>query len=269
MDDRDGLLDFARQICAEAGRRMLERRSSGEFGRIDQKASATDLVSAVDLEIEALILGRIGDRHPDHAILTEETGEAGGASATHLWILDPLDGTRNFLHGYPFFSISLALQVEGQRQLGVIEVPYLRETFWAQRGQGAFLNGRPIRVSADASLDAALLSTGFACVRLGLKQNNLPALRRILQRTSDVRRSGSAAVDLSYVACGRTDGFWELQLAPWDVAAGTLLVEEAGGRVTDLAGGSDFVYGRQVVASNGHLHEALLAEIRDGLDEAG
>jgi myo-inositol-1(or 4)-monophosphatase len=260
-------LVFARAICEEAGHLLLVRRHSGELGAIDQKSSITDIVTAVDREVEGLLVERLRERYPGHGILTEESGEAGAAEASHRWVLDPLDGTRNYVFGQPFFCISLALLVEGRRHLGVVHAPYLRETFWARAGGGVFLNGEPVRVSTRASLDAALFATGFACVRSGRERNSLPALRRLIERTNDIRRSGSAAMDLCYVSCGRLDGFWELGLSPWDVAAGTLMVEEAGGRITDLEGGEEFLYGQELVASNGVLHEALRRELLTALGE--
>jgi myo-inositol-1(or 4)-monophosphatase len=235
----------------------------GMLGQIEQKASSTDLVTSVDQEVDTLVAEKIRDRFPEDAVLTEEGGRVGAATGARMWILDPLDGTRNYVYAYPFFSVSLALVIDGRPELGVVEVPYLRESFWALRGGGAFLNGQIIQVSRNERLEGALLATGFACVRAGRVRNNLPALRRILETTRDIRRSGSAAADLCYVACGRTDGFWELELSAWDVAAGALVVQEAGGRVSDLAGGGDWMFGRQILATNRLIHEALLAEIHE------
>lgn len=260
-------LAFARQVCSEAGSLLLLRRREGALGRVDQKASATDLVTAVDREAEEHVVRRIRERFPDHAILSEESGEVGGNSTSHRWILDPLDGTRNYVYGFPFYSVSLALVVGGRTEVGVVEVPYLRESFWARRGGGAFLNGERIHVSERQRFDDALFSTGFACVRAGLKRNNIPPTARILDRTHDIRRTGSAAMDLCYVACGRLDGFWELALAPWDVAAGGLIVEEAGGRATDFSDGPNWLFGREMVATNGSLHRSLLAEVLDAWGE--
>ena len=254
-------LDFARAVCAEAGATLLERRRSGALGAIEEKASVTDLVTAVDREVDALVVARIRQRFPEDGILTEEGGPAGVEASQRVWILDPLDGTRNYIAAYPFYSVSLALVVNGRPEVGVVQVPVLRETFWAVRGGGAFLNGEPIHVSTSHSLQGSLLATGFACLRSGRKPNNVPVLIRILEKARDIRRSGSAAADLCSVACGRIDGFWEIGLAPWDVAAGGLLVQEAGGQVTDLSNGADWLFGRELIASNGTLHQVLRSEI--------
>lgn len=261
-------LGFARELCAEAGKILLARRRAGDLGRIDQKASPTDLVTAVDHELDALITGRILERFPDHCILSEEQGAIGSSGSEHQWILDPLDGTRNFVHGFPFFSISLGLVVGGVPEVGVVEAPYLRESFWARRGKGAFLNGEPIHVSGRSQLEAALFATGFACVRSGRKPDNIPVLLHVLERTRDIRRAGSAAIDLCYVACGRLDGFWEMELSPWDVAAGGLIVREAGGRVSDFSGGNQWLFGHEMLATNTALHEILRGEIHAAWGEA-
>jgi myo-inositol-1(or 4)-monophosphatase len=260
-------LEFAQSVCAEAGVLLLERRRSGALGSVEQKGSITDLVTAVDREVDALVAGRIAETFPEDAILTEEGGPSGTSTSARLWILDPLDGTRNFIYSYPFFSVSLALVRDGVPEVGVVAIPYLRETFWAVRGKGAFLNGERIHVSTNTALEGALLSTGFACVRAGREPNNLSALTRVLALARDIRRSGSAAADLCYVACGRTDGFWELELSPWDVAAGGLLVREAGGCVTDLSGGDDWLFGREMLATNGRVHDALYRELLDAWAE--
>jgi myo-inositol-1(or 4)-monophosphatase len=175
------------------------------------------------------------------------------------WVVDPLDGTTNYAHGFPHFAVSIGVEVEGARTCGVIFDP-LRDELWsAERGGGAFLNGRRIRVSATRELGRALLGTGFAYDVHGSADTSLEYFARFIRRARAVRRAGSAALDLAYVACGRFDGFWELQLHPWDVAAGLLLVEEAGGRTSDLDGGPAPASGARTVASNGLVHDQLLA----------
>lgn len=220
-----------------------------------------DLVTAYDQRAEALIVAAIRAAYPDHAIVAEE-GSGGGGSAEHCWYVDPLDGTTNFAHGYPVFAISIAYERAGVLECGVTYDPTRKECFVAQRGRGAWLNGRRLAVSPTARLDHALLATGFPYDRA----NYPPALarwERVIRAARAVRRAGSAALDLAYVAAGRFDGFWEDWLGPWDLAAGLLLVREAGGTATDLSGGLVSPRRGQVLASNGHIHEAMLAVLAE------
>ncbi len=264
MKDRMKEATQARRIVRDAGIILLERHRARDLGTIEHKDSVTDLVTSVDREIEALILTKLRQAFPGDAILSEERGQIGDNGA-RLWILDPLDGTKNFVHALDCFAISLALVVDGIRELGIVFAPALGKEFWAVRGEGAWLGEQPIRVSQTDSMEEALFSTGFACLRSGRSPNNLSVLPRVLRIAADIRRHGSAALDLCYVAYGRTDGFWELGLSPWDVAAGSLIAEEAGGQVTDFHGKDDFLYGRNLVTTNGRLHEPLLGEITRGL----
>jgi len=226
---------------------------------IEYKGDA-DLVTVADREAEALIVGRIRERFPKHSILGEE-GTRKEDGSEFRWYVDPLDGTTNFAHGFPVFCVSIALEHEGKRLAGVLYDPTRDELFAAEKGGGATLNGRPIHVSKVAKLNEALVATGFPSHKRH-KNPNIHFYHQITLRTHGIRRAGSAALDLASVACGRVDGFWEFNLNPWDTAAGVLLVEEAGGRVTDFSGGPFRIESREVCASNAVLHPALLAEFR-------
>ncbi|MBC7187998.1 MAG: inositol monophosphatase, partial [Calditrichaeota bacterium] len=179
----------------------------------------------------------------------------------HRWIIDPLDGTTNFLHGYPMFSVSVAIEQAGQVIAGAIVDPVREELFLAERGRGAFLNGAPIRVSTISDPARCLLATGFPFRAKHLLELYLRSFSALFERVSGIRRAGSAALDLAYVACGRCEGFWELGLSPWDIAAGELLIEEAGGRVTDFTGAPSAVWKGNIVASNGHIHPLMMEVI--------
>ena len=216
-----------------------------------------DLVTEADHASEALILKTLSERFPDHTFLAEESGESGQHSS-HVWVIDPLDGTTNFAHGFPVFSVVIALQIDGRTELGVVFDPMRDELFAARRGQGALLNGRPIRVSSTVRLANSLLVTGFPYDRWTSELNNLRQHAAFLLKAQGVLRVGSAALDLASVACGRLDGYWEFKLNPWDWTAGALLVEEAGGRVTDMHGGAMSPRGRDLVASNGRIHQEML-----------
>jgi myo-inositol-1(or 4)-monophosphatase len=253
------LLALATSIAREAGalakRRFLEPRT------IRTKSSEIDLVTDVDHAIDALVRERIRAARPDDALLTEEGGALAGTNGVR-WIVDPLDGTTNYAHAFPAFSISVGVEVDGRREAGVVYDPMRDELFAAARGRGATLNGAPIRVSEIAELKRALLATGFAYDVHQKRTPNLEYFERFVGRAQAIRRMGSAALDFAYVACGRFDGYWELHLAPWDVAAGLLLVEEAGGRTSDFDAGPPPASGARIVASNGHVHDAMLETIR-------
>lgn len=251
---------FAASVVAEAGPRLL--RAWHEAKKIEHKG-VIDLVTGTDRELESLITRRIAEAFPDHRLIAEEAS-AGRAveppqEGEYAWYLDPLDGTVNFAHSYPVFSLSLALARGREMQLGVVHDPTRNETFAARRGAGATRNGQPIRVSEVAALDQALLSTGFPYDVRTHADYYLGYFRDMLRNAQAVRRGGSAAIDLCWVACGRLDGFWEWKLHPWDTAAGALIVEEAGGRMSDFTGLPFDVHGRQTVASNGRIHDALVA----------
>ena len=230
-----------------------------------QKKGPIDLVTAADVAAERAIRELIAARLPGHSVLGEE--QAGGVSrqsATRCrWIVDPLDGTTNFAHGLALFCVSLALEVDGRIELAVVCDPMADELFVAERGQGARLNGQPIRVSFTDTLIDSLLCTGFPYSIRDRRERQVQVFSKFLGRARAVRRLGSAALDLCYVAAGRFDGFWEEQLHPWDIAAGALIVEEAGGRVTDFANDPIDLFGGQIVVSNGRLHEQVLAVIAE------
>ena len=229
-----------------------------------QKKGPIDLVTAADVAAERRIRALIADRFPDHAVLGEEQAEgASEAGARCRWIVDPLDGTTNFAHGLALFCVSIALEIDGRLELGVVYDPVAEELFAAERGSGARLNGRPIRVSSSEALIDGLLCTGFPYSIRERRQRQVDVFSGFLGRARAVRRLGSAALDLCYVAAGRFDGFWEEQLHPWDIAAGALMVAEAGGRVSDFADGAIDLLKGQIVVSNGRLHADLLAVIRE------
>jgi myo-inositol-1(or 4)-monophosphatase len=216
-----------------------------------------DLVTEVDLAAEALIVSALQHEFPGCAILAEE-GHSGTARGPVTWIIDPLDGTTNYAHGLPFFSVSIGLEIEGEIEFGVVYIPTLGEVFTARRGLGACLNGTPIRVSAVSSLGTSLLTTGFPYDIRTSRETNLEYFAEFSRRSFAVRRAGSAAMDFCYVAAGRYDGFWEIKLNPWDCAAGYLIVREAGGRVTNFHGRPGSIYDRESLATNGLIHDSML-----------
>jgi myo-inositol-1(or 4)-monophosphatase len=247
------MLDFAIDTARRAGLLLL---SMFEGQRDVRLKSAFELVTDADHASEALVVSAIGRQYPDHAIVAEESGGA-PAESGYTWLIDPLDGTNNYAHGLPVFSVSLALLRDGALLLGVIYDPTCDELFAAERGQGARCNGRRIRVSQNQTLAASLLATGFPYDYATNPDNNAREFTTLAGRVQGVRRLGSAALDLAYVAMGRFDAFWELRLQPWDSAAGALLVSEAGGRVTDWRGGEWNPWSDRLLASNGHIHDEL------------
>jgi myo-inositol-1(or 4)-monophosphatase len=255
-----------RRLAIEAARAAGELLRSELAGahRIALKGAPTNLVTEMDARAEALILDRVRERFPEDAILSEEMGAATGRSGRR-WIVDPLDGTTNYAHGIPIFAVSIALEVAGRVQLGVIYDPNHDELFVAERGGGAFVNDRQLVVSPAATLDESLLASGFPYNIRETTDNNLREYAAFSLRVQGVRRMGSAVLYLAWLAAGRLDGYWELRTGPWDVAAGGLLVEEAGGHVTGLDGGPLDLDRPAIVASNGRIHGEMLkvlAEVR-------
>jgi myo-inositol-1(or 4)-monophosphatase len=250
-------LDRAREVAIQAA------RASGELlrGRIDsirevRHKGAVDIVTDVDLQSERVVCSTLLAAFPTHTILGEEGGARLGSDPRYRWIVDPLDGTTNYAHGFPFFCVSIGLEVEGQLTLGVAYAPSLNELYVAEAGRGATVNGQPIRVSTIGELPQALLATGFPYDHAEFGRA-LRSFEVLSLHSQAVRRAGSAVLDLCYVACGRLDGYWEHHVEPWDVAAGALVVLEAGGEVSATDGSAFSVEGGQVLATNGLLHPIL------------
>jgi myo-inositol-1(or 4)-monophosphatase len=246
------------QTARDAGAILVDRLGRAQ---VSNKGDI-DLVTEADLASEKLIIERIKSHYPRHAILAEESGDTAGSlladgTSEWKWIIDPLDGTTNYAHGYPCFCVSIALERAGKIELGVIYDPMRDEMFAAERGQGATLNTRRMRVSDVEDLNRAMLCTGFP-YNVRERPNFVRDFEKFTMEAQAVRRDGSAAIDLAYLACGRFDGFWEDGLNAWDVAAGVLLIEEAGGQVTDFTGGPLNIYTPKVLATNGSVHEQMM-----------
>ncbi|MBO9607310.1 MAG: inositol monophosphatase [Paenibacillaceae bacterium] len=243
----------------------------GDFNKLDLKYSPHDLVTEVDKGSESLIRRLVHTHFPHHAFLGEEGVEPGPAAsakaleqmsgAEYLWIVDPVDGTTNFVHGFPFFSVSVALAYRGEVIVGVVYDPCRDELFVAEKGKGAYLKGKPMRVSGETRLLDSLVATGFPADRDYALPINMDGVRAIAPKVRNVRIAGSAALHMAYVAAGRLSGFWEIGLNAWDMAAGTLLIEEAGGRITDTAGRPYELAVRNVIATNGGIHDELQREL--------
>jgi myo-inositol-1(or 4)-monophosphatase len=248
------MLEFLESMSRTAGAMAMDYRYRLSELSVEHK-SIRDVVSEADIAIEKYLCSRILGQFPSHAIYGEESGVTG--SGQDRWIIDPIDGTSSFLHGQPFFSISIAYEKNGVVQAGAVYAPVLGELFMAERGKGATCNGSPIGVSRQKKLDQSILATGFACLRAEAKHNNLPYLQAILPKLRDMRRFGSAALDLAFVASGRLEGFWELYLNLYDIAAGLLLVEEAGGMSSDFSG-APIKTCKEVISTNGFIHPQMI-----------
>ena len=231
------------------------KRSVGLINTISYKGK-DDIVTDVDKKSENIIIRMIHTRFPDHSILSEEKGRI-DAGSLYKWVIDPLDGTTNFAHAFPFFCVSIALERSGKVIMGVVYDPMRDELFFAQSGKGAYLNNKRIKVSRAKRLSDAFLATGFSYGRRR-KDKNIASFRKFLISTMAIRRAGSAALDLSYVACGRFDGFWEMDLHPWDSAAGHLIVKEAKGAVTKFDGSEYSIYDKNILATNGKIHPLMV-----------
>jgi len=251
-------LSVGRQVALEAG--VLLKNLLGRINQIAHKGEI-DLVTEADLQSEKFILESMGRHFPKDTFITEETGQHGTVSE-RVWLIDPLDGTVNFAHELPFFAVSIALQVQGETILGVVHNPCTQELFEAAKGFGAFLNQMPITVSKASKLVDSLLATGFPYTMHQNPGDVMQRFNNLIVRGQAIRRLGSAAMDLCYVAAGRFAGYWEQDLKPWDTAAGAILVEEAGGRVTDFEGNPFTPYLKTVAASNSLIHEDMLAALR-------
>lgn len=257
----DTFLETATQAAQEGGK-VLEKYW-GKLTNIQEKSFSGDLVTEADKESEEVILKLLGQHHPNHTILSEESGLQAAKTSEYSWIVDPLDGTTNYTHQYPLVSVSIALTYRGAPIVGVVYNPIHKELFQAGKGVGATLNGLPIHVSQVKALDRSLLATGFAYNRSDTPDNNYAEFCHITNNSQGVRRGGSAALDLAYVAAGRFDGFWERGLKPWDIAAGIILIEEAGGKITSYEGQPLVLESGRILASNGVIHDKLIHELRN------
>lgn len=235
---------------------LLLKENVSKAHRVDYKG-AVDIVTEMDTKAEALIIDEIRRDFPDHGILTEESSEI-KSDTGRRWIIDPLDGTTNYAHGFPIFSVSVAFEERAEVLFGAVYNPMLDELFTGEKGKGAFLNGSRIKVSQTSSLDRSLLATGFPYDIRTSELKNLDNFANFSVRAQAIRRAGSAALDLSYVACGRFDGFWEMKLKPWDTAAAALFVREAGGALADFNGGEFTIYKTECLASNGRIQKEML-----------
>ena len=256
MAQRSALLNVMTAAATKAARGLVR-----DFGEIENlqvsKKGPADFVTTADKKAEEVLVAGLAKARPRFGFLLEEGGKIEGADTSNRWIIDPLDGTTNFLHGIPHFSISIALERDGEPVAGVIYEPITDQMFWAEKGQGAYLNGRRIRVSARRRLEESLFATGIPFAGKQDHDRFLSQLKAVMAVSAGVRRFGSAALDLAYVAAGRYEGFWEFGLHPWDIAAGIVLVREAGGFVTDIGGGGMMESG-EILAANDSLHGPLL-----------
>lgn len=250
------LLEQTQEVAKEVGAFIRKERQHFDIKKVEHKGF-NDLVSYVDKEAERQIVDRLSLILPEAGFITEE-GTNSTKGEVYNWVIDPLDGTTNFIHNIPVFAVSISLMEHEELILGVVYEVNRHECFYAKKGGGAFCNDTPIKVSAAGSLSASLIATGFPYYNFDLIDKYLATMKSLMQKTHGLRRFGSAAVDLCYVASGRTEGFFEYNLNSYDVAAGALIVMEAGGQVTDFAGGKDFVFGRNIVASNGAIHSDFM-----------
>ncbi|HET8817164.1 inositol-1-monophosphatase [Pseudidiomarina aestuarii] len=261
------MLNIAVRAARAAGK-ILVKNFGVEADINVQAKSQNDFVSEIDQAAESAIIRSIQKVFPDHTFLAEESGETGGKDADHQWIIDPLDGTTNYLRGIPHFAISIAYQFKGVTQVAVIYDPLREELFTATKGAGVQLNGKRLRVKARRDLQGALLATGFPFKRKDLLETYQNVFAALFEDAADMRRNGSAALDLAYVAAGRMDGFWEFSLERWDIAAGALMVREAGGLITDFGGGHGYMTSGNVVAGNPKVVQGILGKARPHLPKA-
>lgn len=259
-NNKSEFLGTAFRAALLAGECIFKNIGKISQDEIDTK-QVSDFVTRVDRESENLILSTIRKKYPDHHIMAEESVHEDN-SAQHLWIIDPLDGTTNFIHSYPAFSVSIALQYNGGTILGLIYDPLRNEVFSAEKGKGAYLNGNRIMISSNTEMQNSLIATGFPFRKKEVIDDYLSLFKRIFYRVSDIRRAGSAALDFANLSCGRCDGFFEIGLSPWDIAAGSLLITEAGGLITDFGGGPDYLSTGNVVAGVPDVHRELMKDVK-------
>jgi myo-inositol-1(or 4)-monophosphatase len=262
------MIDFVEDVARGAGRVLLEHFERLDARSFRTKSSYRDLVTAADMDSERYIIGRLRERYPAHAIHAEETLQERSETGP-CWFVDPLDGTINFIHSLPCFGVSIALYEGPEPRLGVVYLPRLGELFRAESGGGCWKDGERVSVSRRESLRDAVVGTGFHYQRATLHHNNLANFNRVFGVAAGLRRMGAASMDLAYTACGRLDAFWELHLAPHDVAAGALLIREAGGVVTDAFGGEDWLFGKSIVCGPRSLHAELRALVEFGPEPGG
>jgi len=255
------MLNTAVKAARRAGS-IINRAALNREGLEVRAKHRNDFVTQVDKAAEDAILAIIRQAYPDHAVLAEESGVSASVKSEYRWIIDPLDGTTNFIHGFPQYCVSIALQHQGVTSQGVVYDPAKNELFTASKGHGAYLDDRRIRVAKCAQLKDALVGTGFPFKELARLDLYTRQLRNVITNSSGVRRAGAAALDLAYVACGRLDGFWEMGLAPWDMAAGALMIQEAGGMVGDLAGAQDWLESGDIVAGTPKVFHQLLETLK-------
>ncbi|OUC12994.1 MAG: inositol monophosphatase [Alkalinema sp. CACIAM 70d] len=260
MSQLEVFLDIATEAALAAGAEL--QKYWGNLQDIQEKGRPGDLVTEADRAAEKAVLTVLHRHVPNHSILAEETGQVGTLDDEFLWAIDPLDGTTNYAHQYPCVAVSVGLMIQGIPQVGVVYNPIHQELYRAAKGQGATLNRRTIRVSSTAELSKSLLVTGFAYDRHQTADNNYAEFCHFTHKTQGVRRDGAAALDLAYVAAGRLDGFWERGLSPWDMVAGIVLVEEAGGQVTAYDGSDFQLRSGRILATNGKLHSAMVEELQ-------
>jgi myo-inositol-1(or 4)-monophosphatase len=250
-----------------AGADILKHYFEGTF-EIASKDTLNNLVTEVDKKSEDAIIDVIKAEYPEHFILSEEAGEL-STESNYKWIIDPIDGTVNFAHGIPICCISIGLERDGEMQMGAVFNPFMNELFFAERGKGAFLNNKPLKVSKNPQLEIACLVTGFPYRWASIETDPISVFERFVRLGLPVRRLGSAAIDLCWVAAGRFDGFWEYNLNPWDIAAGYLIIEEAGGRISNFKGEPYSVYDKETLATNGLIHEQMLDVISGRVTQQG
>ncbi len=260
MNGKNGFLDTAIKAAKLAGEVLL--RNLGKLSKEDiGLKQASDFVTRVDKESEVLIISILKERFPDHFFLAEESARA-PETEQYRWIIDPLDGTTNYIHQFPVFCISIALEYKREIVLGVVYEPLRDELFSSEKGRGAFLNNAPISVSSVRSLKDCLITTGFPFRKKETIDSYLNLFKNVFLRISDMRRAGSAALDLAYLACGRCEGFFEIGLSPWDIAAGSILIKEAGGVITDFSGGDEYLATGNVIAGVPSVHNEILTEVK-------
>ncbi|WP_421937046.1 inositol monophosphatase family protein [Phenylobacterium sp.] len=260
MSTQSALLKVMSDAARKAARGL--NRDFGELAELQvAKKAPADFVSAADLKAEQVLFEALTKARPGYGFLGEERGMIEGSDKTHRWIVDPLDGTTNFLHAIPHFAINIALEREGVVVAALTHNPITNDTFWAEKGKGCFVNDKRLRVAARKHMDEAVFATGIPFLGHGQHATFLKELHQISQRVAGVRRFGAASLDLAWVAAGRFDGYWERDLKPWDLAAGVLLVTEAGGKVTDADGGSDILTKGSICAGNLDLHPQLLSRL--------